>query len=173
MILGGHRGTVWLLAVFLILAWMTTPAWAVRLNDKAPEFTLQDLNGKPVALSSFKGKVVYLNFWASWCGPCKKEFPELSKLAMRFQESNFVILAINQDIKRSSVDEFLDEHATLASNMIVLLDPKFSVITSYGPRSMPTSFIVDKEGMVRYVHFGFNDVSDPVKWPVEVEALLK
>jgi thiol-disulfide isomerase/thioredoxin len=160
------------LVLFSFFLWVASPAWAVQVHEKAPDFTLQDLHGNTVSLLSLKGKVVYLNFWASWCGPCKKEFPELARLAGRYKDSGFIVLAVNQDKKKENVNEFLSAYSPLPSNMTILLDPKFSVITSFGPRAMPSSFILDREGVVRYVHFGFGEM-DPSKWPGEVEALLK
>ena len=160
------------LAVFIVLLFMTTTSWAVQVNNKAPEFTLSDLSGKSVALNSLEGKVVYINFWASWCGPCKKEFPQLAELAKKYSGSGLIILAINQDKKRSGMEEFLDNNPISSSNMIVLTDPDFSVISSYGPLAMPTSFILDKQGVVRYVHFGFSE-SDPPKWIKEIDSLIR
>lgn len=157
------------IVVFLLIA---TNAWAVQVNNKAPGFTLPDLSGKAISLNSLKGKVVYINFWASWCGPCKKEFPQLEELAVKYSGDGLIILAINQDKKRSGMEEFLDKNPISSSNMMVLTDPAFSVISSYGPRAMPTSFILDKEGTVRYLHFGFSE-SDPPKWIKEIDSLIK
>ncbi|MBI3609559.1 MAG: TlpA family protein disulfide reductase [Nitrospirae bacterium] len=159
-----------ILASFLLTA---SPSWAAWINDKAPDFTLQDLNGQPVSLPGLKGKVIFIDFWADWCPPCKKEFPELNKLAERYKESDMLILAVNLDKKRAHVDEFLERlPMPLSQRMTVLLDPQSTVVSSYGARAMPTSFIVDKEGVIRYIHLGFNE-ADPAKWVTEIEALLR
>lgn len=158
------------LSVIVLL--IATNSWAVQVNNKAPEFTLPDIYGKTLSLNSLKGKVVYINFWASWCGPCKQEFPQLVKLAARYSGSDLIILAINQDKNRSGMEDFLDKNPISSSNMKVLTDPETSVISSYGPRAMPTSFIIDKEGVVRYIHFGFSE-SDPSKWIKEIDRLIK
>lgn len=160
------------LIIFLFVIVAAAEAGAVQINSKAPEFSLPDILGRQISLNSYKGKVVYVNFWASWCGPCKKEFPQLETLAGRYAEKGLIILAINQDKKRSAMEEFLGKFPNATSNMIILTDPNSSVISSYGPRAMPTSFVLDKEGVVKYIHFGFGE-SDPPKWTKEIDALIK
>lgn len=167
-----HRKIIALSVIAAVVLLITTNSQAVQVNSKAPAFTLPALSGKSVSLNSFKDKVVYINFWASWCGPCKEEFPKLEELAARYSGSGLIILAINQDKTRSGMQEFLDRNPISGSNMIVLTDPDFSVISSYGPRAMPTSFILDKEGVVRYIHFGFSE-SDPPKWIKEIDSLIR
>ncbi|MCC6542951.1 MAG: TlpA family protein disulfide reductase [Nitrospirae bacterium] len=171
MVLGLNKivNSITLSVIVLLIA---TNSWAIQVNNKAPEFNLPDIYGKTVSLNSLKGKVVYINFWASWCGPCKQEFPQLEKLAATYSGSGLFILAINQDKTRSGMVEFLDKNPISSSNMKVLTDPQFSVISSYGPRAMPTSFIIDKEGVVRYIHFGFSE-TDPSKWIKEIDSLIK
>lgn len=160
------------LIIFLFVIVAATESLAVQINSKAPEFTLPDISGRTISLNSFKGKVVYVNFWASWCGPCKMEFPQLETLAGKYADKGLIILAINQDKKRSAMQEFLGKFPNTTSNMIILTDPNSSVISSYGPRAMPTSFLLDKEGIVKYIHFGFGE-SDPPKWTKEIDALIK
>lgn len=156
----------------LILAlFMITPALAGIVNSKAPEFTLNDLGGKPVSLSDFRGKVVFIDFWASWCPPCKKEFPELNSFIKGYAP-NAVVLAVNVDRKRSHVDDFLSRMSGLSGNFHVLLDPDSTIIPRYGARAMPTSFILDKEGVIRFAHYGYRD-SDAKEWAAEIESLLK
>lgn len=161
-----------LLIILIFVIITATESLAVQLNNKAPEFTLKDISGRPVSLNNYRGKIVYVNFWASWCGPCKMEFPQLQSLARKYNDSGLVILAINQDKKRSGMDEFLGKYPVSTSNMTILTDPDSSVITSYGPRAMPTSFILDKDGIVRYIHFGFGE-ADPPNWKKEIDTLLK
>jgi len=160
------------LFIFLFVIVSATESYSVQINSKAPEFTLPDISGSQVSLNSFKGKVVYVNFWASWCGPCKKEFPQLETLAGRYADKGVIILAINQDKKRSAMEQFLGKFPITSSNMIILTDPDSSVITSYGPRAMPSSYLLDKDGIVKYIHFGFGE-SDPPKWTNEIDALIK
>lgn len=155
----------------LLALFMISPALAGIVNSKATEFTLQDLNGKPVSLSDFRGKVVFIDFWASWCPPCKKEFPELNSF-IRDYAPDAVVLAVNVDKKRSHVDDFLSRMPGLSGNFHILLDPESKIIPKYGARAMPTSFILDKEGVIRYAHYGYRD-DDAKEWAAEIESLLK
>ncbi|MFQ5901842.1 MAG: peroxiredoxin family protein [Thermodesulfobacteriota bacterium] len=157
-----------LLSLFVVVS----PSWAAWLNDNAPDFTLPDLNAQSVSLSDMRGNVVYVNFWATWCPPCKKELPQLNKLAEKYADAKFIILAVNIDRKRSIVDKFLTKYLPFSNKMRILLDPKSKAVASYAARAMPTSFIIDKEGTIRYVHLGFRE-ADPAKWASEIETLLK
>ena len=162
-----------LVSIIVCLLLITPLSWGAWINDEAPDFTLADLHGKQVSLGSLKGKVVFINFWANWCPPCKKEFPELNKLTKSYKDSDMVLLAINIDKNRANVDEFLGKLPEPPFNkMTVLLDPQYAVVSSYGARAMPTSFIIDREGTIRYVHLGFNE-TDPGKWVTEMDTILK
>jgi thiol-disulfide isomerase/thioredoxin len=144
---------------------------AAWINDKAPGFSLSDFAGKPMSLGSLKGRIVFINFWASWCGPCKKETPELDKLAGQYSQSEVTVLAVNIDKTRENAEGFLDRLGLLhAYHFTVLLDPESSVVQDYGARAMPTSFIVDREGLIRFVHLGFNE-GDPLNWRREIDSL--
>ncbi|MFQ5901925.1 MAG: peroxiredoxin family protein [Thermodesulfobacteriota bacterium] len=160
------------IGILLSLFVITSPSLAVWLNDKAPDFTLPGLNGQSVSLSDLRGNVVYVNFWATWCTPCKKELPELNRLAEKYVDSKLIVLAVNIDRKRSLVDKFLTKYMPFSKKMRILLDPKSKAVASYAARAMPTSFIIDKEGTIRYVHLGFRE-ADPAKWVSEIETLLK
>lgn len=142
------------------------------INQQAPEFTLQDMSGKTVSLKDLRGKVVFIDFFASWCAPCKKEFPEINGIIGRYNESEVAFVAINVDKKRSHVEDFLRQIPGLSKRFIILLDTDSSVISSYNARAMPTSFILDRSGVVRYIHFGFRE-SDPGSWVEEIDNLLK
>jgi len=111
-------------------------------NKKSPDFSLNDLDGRRVDLKQFKGKVVLLNFWATWCSPCKEEMPSLEALHQQFKNKNFVLLAISVDYgKGKSVKEFIDKyHYTFP----VLLDPKCKVLDLFQVKGIPTTFIIDK-----------------------------
>lgn len=160
-------------SIVVLPLWILAPAHAAWINDKAPDFTLQDMTGTSVSLPALKGKVVLIDFWATWCQPCKKEFPELNRFADKHKDTDFVILGINLDKNKENAAEFLQRLGlTLSKNMVVLLDPQSAVVSSYAARAMPTSYIVDKTGKIRYVHLGFNE-ADPARWVEEIEPLLK
>lgn len=142
------------------------------VGSPAPDFTLPSIDRNSVSLDSLRGKVVFIDFWASWCPPCKKEFPELNRLLKNLNDPDFVVVAINVDKKRSHATDFLATiRGGLSDRLHVVLDPEARVIPSYNALAMPTSFIVDRTGIVRYIHFGF-DESDPERWVGEVKGLL-
>lgn len=164
-----------LTAGLILLAILTAGAvlsWAARINEKAPSFTLPGVDDKPVSLSDYKGKVVFVNFWASWCGPCKQELPEINAFIDKYKDADAVVLAVNIDKKKSHAVDFLSNLPKISKKLIPVLDTDAKVIPLYGAAAMPTSFILDKQGVVRYIHFGYND-KDPAKWADEINMLLK
>jgi peroxiredoxin len=123
----------------------------------APDFTLSDLNGNPTSLSQFKGKIVFLNVWATWCGPCKTEMPSMEKLYQKFKKEDFVMLAISIDRQgKSVVIPFLEE---MGLTFPVLLDPNGSIQKLYKIRALPSSLIIDKMGFVDTREAGARDWS--------------
>jgi thiol-disulfide isomerase/thioredoxin len=160
------------LSVLVFFALATPQLWAAWVNETAPDFTLPDMNGNQVSFDTLKGKVVFINFWASWCHPCKKEFPELNKLAEKYKGEQFVVLAVNIDKRRKNADEFLERFRPVSQNMVILFDPESSVVASYAARAMPSSFLIDKTGVIRYVHLGFWEKNTD-SWVSETESLLK
>jgi len=109
------------------------------------DFELQDLSGATRRLSDFRGKVVLLNFWATWCGPCRFEMPSMEKLYQRLNAKGFEIVAVNLQEDRSSVERFVDEYGL---SFPILLDTTGRIGGTYGARSIPTTYIVDREGFV-------------------------
>ena len=148
------------------------PSEAIWAGTEAPGFTLKNSAGEDVSLSRFKGKVVFLNFWASWCSPCKEELPKLNEFINKYSASDAVVLAINVDKKRSHADGFLEGVKPLSKNITLLFDPKSTVIPKYNAMAMPTSFIIDRKGVIRFFHFGYMS-NDPKKWATEVDTLIK
>lgn len=118
---------------------------------KAIDFKLKDLNGKEVSLSDYKGKKVFLNFWASWCPPCKAEMPEMEKLYQETKDSDLVILAVNLAEDKSTVQKFISGNKY---NFPVLLDSDNSVAIKYQVASIPTSYFIDKDGNIVAKHIG-------------------
>ncbi len=109
------------------------------------DFELQELSGASRRLSDFNGRVVFLNFWATWCGPCRMEMPSMQRLYERLKRKGLEIVAVNLQEDRGSVQRFVDE---LGLNFPVLLDTTGRVGATYGARSIPTTYIVDREGFV-------------------------
>ena len=111
----------------------------------ALDFKLIDLNGKEVSLSDYKGKKVFLNFWASWCPPCISEMPDIEKLYNETKDSDLVILAVNLGEDKATVKDFSD---TNKYNFKILLDTDQSVGKQYNITAIPTSYFIDKEGNI-------------------------
>lgn len=120
------------------------------IGAPAPNFELNNLAGDPVRLSDQQGKVVLINFWATWCGPCRLEMPAIEQ---RFRQlgPKFTVLAVNFAEPASLVQAFVDE---LGLTFAVLLDPDAAVQDLYRVRAYPTSFLVDEQGIIRVQHLG-------------------
>ncbi len=111
----------------------------------AIDFKLTDLSGKDVSLSDFKGKKIFLNFWASWCPPCKAEMPDIEKLYGQTKDSDLIILAVNIGEDSKTVKSFIDNNKY---NFTILLDSNQSIAAEYNITAIPTSFFIDKEGNI-------------------------
>ncbi len=137
----------------------------------APDFVARDLAGQEVTLSTLRGQVVVIDFWASWCGPCKKSLPALAEIARRCAARGAVFLAVNLDEDRKNVERFLKQ--TRLDGLRVLLDPGGNAVAArYEPPSMPTTYLIDRDGVIRYVHAGYKP-GDEQRLERELAALLK
>jgi len=144
------RNRIAALAAILLLA---LPAWAGAAGDvQAPGFTLQSVDGKTVTLGQFKGDVVMINFWASWCGPCRQEMPLLDDIYKQYKDMGFVLLGINVEPDASNANGWLKKTPV---SYPILYDPKSAVSQLYQVQAMPTTVIIDRQGIVRYVHNGY------------------
>jgi peroxiredoxin len=129
-------------------------AHAIAPTGIAPDFTLRTADGQNLRLQEQRGRVVLVNFWATWCGPCKQEMPHLNRLYEKYRSSGFVLLAVN-----------VDEDARLAVGTAqrmslkfpVLLDGDKKVSKLYDLSSMPSTVMIDRDGRVRYIHLGYRD----------------
>lgn len=113
-------------------------------NDPV-EVTLNDLNGQQVSLSDFRGKIVFINFWTTWCLACVIEMPSMEKLHQKFKDKDFVMLAINLQESASKIKQFYKEYKL---TLTTLLDTTGDVGTGFGIRSIPTTYILDKNGRI-------------------------
>ncbi|AXV67268.1 TlpA family protein disulfide reductase (plasmid) [Pseudoalteromonas lipolytica] len=103
-------------------------------------------------LSQNKGKVVLLDFWASWCSPCRRSFPWLIEMQNTYREQGLTVIAVNIDVERADAEKFLTDFAV---NFNIIYDPDAVIGRQYQLKGMPSSFLIDKEGIVRYQHTGF------------------
>jgi peroxiredoxin len=130
----------------------------VAAGKLAADFALKDLNGKPVKLSSFRGKVVFLNVWATWCGPCREEMPSIEKLYQQFNKNgDLTILAVSQDT--AAADEVARYVAKNGYHFRIVLDPENLVGEAYNVTGVPETFIIDKQGRIVAHHMGAFDWS--------------
>ncbi len=145
------RARQWLVAALFFLE-AGTALSAVAPSTLAPDFTLHTLGGPNLRLQEQRGRVVLVNFWATWCGPCRQEMPQLSKLYEKYRAAGFVLLGVNVD---DDVHRAADLAARLGLKFPVLLDTDKAVSRQYDLSSMPSTVLIDRDGRVRYVHRGY------------------
>lgn len=125
---------------------LTAAAWAAGgLAQAAPGATGLDL-------APYRGRVLYLDFWASWCGPCKLSFPYMQSMVSRFPPGDFAVLTVNLDRERAKADLFEKQ---VQNRLPVVHDPKGEIAKAYAVKEMPSSVLIGRDGKVRYVHKGF------------------
>ncbi len=120
--------------------------------EKAPNFTLKSRDGKNIKLSELRGQVVLVNFWASWCGPCRQEMPILEKLYKKYKSLGFVILGVNVDDKPEQAESLLK---LIDVSFPVVFDTDKKVSEKYKVTAMPSSFFIDRDGKMRSEHKGY------------------
>ena len=135
----------------------------------APDFTLASNSGKNLRLSEFRGEVVMINFWASWCGPCRQEMPMLEELYTRYQPLGFTILGVNVEEDSSKAKALLEE---IPVNFPVLFDNQSKVSKLYDVVAMPSTVLVDRDGNVRYLHHGYKPGYEDA-YQQQVRALVR
>lgn len=136
----------------LVMALLPSSLPAGEVSGPAPDFTLKSRSGENVKLSELRGDVVMVNFWASWCGPCRKEMPLLDDLQEQYRDYGFTILGVNVDEDRDAAMKLL-EHVPV--DFPILFDPESRVSELYGVDAMPSTYLVDRDGKLRYLHRGY------------------
>ncbi len=136
-----------------VLFCLSTSVLALSVGDTAPNFKLKNIaTGKMESLKKYRGKVVYLDFWASWCGPCRQSLPLLNELRTELKRKGFEVIAVNLDEDTEDAKTFLEQFPVVYP---VLLDPAGDVPQKYELPGMPTSFLIDKRGRIQKIHVGF------------------
>jgi len=128
------------------------PAYGAQVGETAPSFRLQDLQGRTVSLEDFRGKVVLLNFWAPWCRSCKAELPGLEALHAKYHKAGLEVISIGLNISEAGAKKLLQK---IPLSFQVLLDPREKTADSYRFSGLPASFILGRDGVIRYRHMGF------------------
>jgi cytochrome c biogenesis protein CcmG, thiol:disulfide interchange protein DsbE len=157
-----------LAGAFTLALSTASAAYALEAGQAAPAFNLPGQDGKNVSLANFRGRYVYVDFWASWCGPCKQSFPWMNTLQSKLGPGGLQVLAINVDEKAADANHFL---TAVPASFTVLFDAKGSAPAAYDVQGMPTSFLVGPDGKVLFVHKGFKD-SDRAELEQKIGALI-
>lgn len=147
----------------------STATAATAVGSPAPDFTLRVLDGPNLRLQEQRGKVVLVNFWATWCGPCRKEMPHLNRIADKYRSSGLVLLGINVD---DDARNAADLAAKLGVKFPVLFDTDKKVSKLYDLNSMPSTLVIDRNGRVRYLHRGYQDGYEDL-YDKQIRDLLK
>ena len=138
-------------------------------GQPAPDFALKSSSGENLRLSEYRGDVVMVNFWATWCGPCRQEMPLLDQLYTRYQRVGFSLLGVNIDDDSSKAMNMVSE---LGVSFPVLFDARKDVSRLYEVEAMPVTVLIDREGMVRYVHHGYEPGIEE-KYLDQIRSLLR
>lgn len=136
----------------LVLTVLAGSVQAAGATGAAPDFTLRSNQGSNLRLADLRGQVVMINFWASWCGPCRQEMPLLEEIFQQYEKFGFTILAVNVDEQSALADDFLKNTPV---SFPVLYDNESQVSELYGVDAMPTTVLVDREGQRRFLHRGY------------------
>jgi cytochrome c biogenesis protein CcmG/thiol:disulfide interchange protein DsbE len=135
----------------------TTHAKGGLLGNPAPNFSAEAVGSKEtVSLQGLRGQVVLLDFWGTFCEPCKKSFPKLEQLSRQYAARGFHVVAISED-EPDDKDKIPQFAATYGAKFTIAWDKDRSIAHGYNPETMPSSFLVDKKGIVRFVHVGYHD----------------
>jgi peroxiredoxin len=154
------------LVMFLSL---TASAASIAPGSPAPAFQLRSSASTDLSLSDLKGQVVLINFWASWCGPCRQEMPILEQLYKKYKSAGFTLLGVNVEPKSADAEGFLK--ATPVS-FPILFDPDSKVSKLYEVSGMPSTVILDRTGKVRYIHHGYKP-GEESEYLDQIRALVR
>ena len=140
---------LWILALGIIIAPL---ALAVSSEGPAENFTLKSRSGENIRLSEYRGQVVLINFWASWCGPCRQEMPQLEAIQQKYQHLGFTVFGVNVEQNRELADKVLRD---IPVSFPILFDDANQVSKLYDVDAMPVTVLVDRSGEIRFMHRGY------------------
>lgn len=156
------------IVLLLTLGTVATVA-AVEAGSRAPELNARTLDGERLRMRDLRGKVVIVDFWASWCEPCKEELPVLDRLYQRYGDQGLVVVGVSVDRTERNARGFLRRNSV---SFPIIHDADHAIAGRYSPPTMPSSYIVDRRGVIRHVHQGFRS-GDAARIEREVRALLQ
>ena len=167
-----RRGSFWLAFAAVTLAYVTMPLSAAPLaaatSPLAPDFTLKARDGSNLRLAEQQGSIVVLNFWASWCGPCRQEMPVLDELAKKYADLGVQVVGVNVETETDGVQNYLSE---VPVSFPILLDLENIASKAYDVKAMPTTVIIDKDGRVRALHRSYQPGYEK-KYEDDINGLL-
>ncbi len=154
-----------IVAGVLLAGVAAAPASGASAKGVAPDFSLLDRNGQKVTLSELRGQVVLINFWATWCAPCRREMPLLEQIYQRYEPLGVTLLGVNVEEGPREAEVFLKETPV---TFPVLFDTENVVSKLYSVEAMPTTVLVDRQGNIRFVHYGYqagyeNEYQDQIR----------
>jgi peroxiredoxin len=164
------RSTAFLVALLLSAGmFVAAHVRALDVGARTAEIGLKDLSGQSIDAASLKGKIVLIDFLASWCAPCKQELPVLERLYQKYKAQGFVVVGVSVDEELGNLRDLLKQ---IPVSFSVVHDKEHAVAARYKPSRMPSSYLVDRNGIVRQVHGGFR-AEDAAKFEAEIKALLQ
>ncbi|MEI6269422.1 MAG: TlpA disulfide reductase family protein [Methylococcaceae bacterium] len=153
----------------LLLFSLATTAYAGELPRETPNCALTSLNDtQPLNLQQFRGKVVYVDFWASWCGPCAQSFPFMNDLDRDLKDQGLQVIGVNLDENIDEAKQFLDKRP---ASFITAVDAEQQCAKNFDVKAMPSSYLIDRKGVIRHVHLGFRP-GEAEEFRILVEQLL-
>jgi cytochrome c biogenesis protein CcmG, thiol:disulfide interchange protein DsbE len=144
-------------------------AYAAKAGEIAPAFSLPNVSGKTETLAALKGQVVLVDFWASWCGPCRESFPFLNRMQAQYAAKGLRVVGINVDEKQTDAARFLTKYP---AQFAVLYDPAGSTPGKYDLKVMPSSYLIGRDGKIRFVHKGFR-AKDQAAMEAAIQSALQ
>lgn len=161
--------SLFILMMLICAPLLSSQVLAKDTKQKAPDFTLKSNSGENIRLSELRGEIILLNFWASWCGPCRQEMPILDAIHKKYSALGFKVLGVNVDLKSKKAADYLKSTPV---DFPVLYDPKGEASALYDVSAMPTTAIIDRDGNIRYLHEGYKP-GDEEKYHAKIKALLR
>ncbi len=157
-----------LLVLICLVAWSASTGSA-STSVTAPNFTLKNLAGKNIKLSELAGNVVLVNFWASWCGPCRQEMPLLNAIHKKYEPLGFTVLGVNVEEQVENARSFIRDRPV---DFPILLDSNNQISQLYNVLAMPTTVVIDRDGNIRFIHQGYQS-GDEAKYHDMIKTLIR
>jgi len=162
-----HKTAVFTLA--MLIATVASQAAMPAIGSAAPDFTLKSGTGKNLKLSEHRGEVVMINFWATWCGPCRQEMPLLNRIHEKYRKAGFTLLGVNIDDNSANA---LAMAKKLGVTFPILFDAEKRISRLYDVDGMPSTVLIDRDGKVRYIHRGYRAGYEDL-YEMQIRELLK